>query len=170
MCPASAQKSLWIIAVLFAAIGVASTPKANADSITDLTTTTTTTTFTFNCCNSVTAKVFDLQVTIDLPAVSNPAIGITPQDPNCAASFQNPFTATWTCADGISTLDTIRESVTVNGTTVPKVLIATWSGADGKPIGSATPIPEPASIYFVLGIGIPLLVAMRKRIDQRRRQ
>jgi hypothetical protein len=168
MCPASAQKSLWIIAVLFAAIGVASAPKANADSITDPATTTTT--FTFNCCNSVTAKVYDLQVTIDLPAAGNPVIGITPLDPNCAQSFQNPFTATLTCADGISTMDTIRESVTVNGTTVPKVLIATWSDADGKPIGSATPIPEPASIYFVLGIGIPLLVAMRKRIDQRRRQ
>ena len=168
MCPASAQKSLWIIAVLFAAIGVASAPKAHADSITDPSTTTT---FTFNCCNSVTAKVFDLQVTIDLPAVGNPGLGITPQDPNCAPSFQNPFTATWTCADGITTMDTIRESVTVNGTTVPKVLIATWSDKDGKPIGSATPIPEPASICFVLGIGIiPLLVAMRKRIDQRRRQ
>ncbi len=37
MCPASAQKDLWIIAVLFAAIGVASAPKANADSITDRT-------------------------------------------------------------------------------------------------------------------------------------
>ena len=78
MCPASAQKSLWIIAVLFAAIGVASAPKANADSITDPATTTTT--FTFNCCNSVTAKVYDLQVTIDLPAAGNPVIGITPQD------------------------------------------------------------------------------------------
>jgi hypothetical protein len=169
MCPAPAPKSLWIIAVLFAAIGVASAPKkAHADSITDPATTTTT--FTFNCCNGVTAKVYDLQITIDLPAAGNPIIGITPLDPTCVSSFQNPFTATLTCGDQIATTDTIRESVTVNGTTVPKVLIATWSDVNGKPIGSATPIPEPASIDFVLGIGIPLLVVMRKRIDQRRRQ
>jgi hypothetical protein len=49
------------------------------------------------------------------------------------------------------------------------VLIATWSDKEGKIIGSTTPIPEPASIEYVLGIGIPSLLIMRKRIDQRRR-
>lgn len=163
MCPVSAQKSLWIIAILFAVIGVASAPEAHADSITDPAAT-----FTFKCCNSVTAKVYDLQVTIDLPASGNPLFGIMPLDPTCASSFQNAFTATFTCGDGIATTDTIRESVVVKGNTVPRVLIATWSDKEGKIIGSATPIPEPASIEYVLGIGIPLLVALRKRIDYRR--
>ena len=162
MWPASLRKSLLIITVLFAAITV---PSTVADTITDPSTTTT---FKFQCCNGLNTKVFDLQVTTDLPTSSNPIFGITPLDPTCSESVQNPFTATYTCGDGISTVDTIIETVTVNGAFLPKVLIATWSDKNGNIIGSTTPIPEPAGIFLV-GNGIALL-AVLQLIGRRRRE
>lgn len=152
------RKVFWIILALFAAIVV---PNANADPITDASVTRT---FKFKCCNGVTDKIIDLSVTIDLPATGNPPIQIVPTDPTCKPSYDNAFTATLTCGgDGIVTSDTVIESVTVKGTSAPKIVIATWSLAKGG-TAPATPIPEPATIRFLLGTGILFVVFARKRL------
>jgi PEP-CTERM motif-containing protein len=144
------RRSLWIIPVLLMAIVV---PHAKADSISDATTITdlglTQGTmlptpddprYTFKCCNGA-VDVFDLEVAY--AAIVTSADLDTPTADKCKGTFDDKMTHV--SCKMIKKNDEIIIDVKPAGATF---VSAVWSGETG--FTPTTPVPEPASIDFLV--------------------